>query len=80
MVTMIFSKSILNGKPINIFNYGNMKRDFTYLADIVEVIYKCCYKPAIIDDNLNRNISTSFAPCRIFNIGNSQPIELIRFI
>ena len=83
MAPIIFAKSILNRKPINVFNYGNMKRDFTYIDDIVEGVYRCCYKPAFIDkdfDCLNPNQATSFAPFRIFNIGNSTPVELIRFI
>ena len=83
MAPIIFAKSILNGQPINVFNYGRMKRDFTYIDDIIEGVYRCCYKPAYIDkefNSLNPNQSTSFAPYRIFNIGNSDPIELLRFI
>ena len=83
MAPIIFAKSILNGQPINVFNYGRMKRDFTYIDDIIEGVYRCCYKPAYIDKEfncLNPNQSTSFAPYRIFNIGNSDPIELLRFI
>ncbi len=83
MAPMIFAKSILNGEPINIFNYGRMKRDFTYIDDIIEGVYRCCYKPAYVDnefDYLNPNQSTSFAPFRIFNIGNSDPVELLVFI
>ena len=83
MAPMIFAKSILDQKPINVFNYGNMKRDFTYIDDVVEGVYRCCYKPACVDeefDFLNPNQSTSFAPFRIFNIGNSKPVELLRFI
>jgi len=83
MAPMIFAKSILNRKPINVFNYGKMKRDFTYIDDIVEGVVRCCYKPAHIDkdfDVLMPNQATSFAPYRIFNIGNSKPIELLRFI
>ncbi len=83
MAPMIFAKSILNKEPINVFNYGKMKRDFTYIDDIVEGIYRCCSKPAFINkdfDSLNPDQSSSFAPYRIFNIGNSQPIELLRFI
>ena len=49
MAPMIFAKSILDQKPINVFNYGKMKRDFTYIDDIVEGVYRCCYKPAYID-------------------------------
>ncbi len=83
MAPMIFAKSIVNKQPINVFNFGNMKRDFTYIDDIVEGIYRCCYKPAYIDDKFDRlipNNSSSFAPYRIFNIGNSQPIQLLNFI
>ena len=83
MAPMIFAKSILNRKPINVFNFGKMKRDFTYIDDIVEGVYRCCYKPACIDKDfnyLNPNKTTSFAPFRIFNIGNSKPVELLRFI
>ena len=83
MAPMIFAKSIINNEPISIFNFGKMKRDFTYIDDIVEGIYSCCLKPASINeqfDPLNPDHSTSFSPYRIFNIGNSQPIELISFI
>ncbi len=83
MAPMIFTKSILAGKPISIFNYGKMMRDFTYIDDIVEGILKCGYKQASIDEKFNRllpNPAKSFAPYRIFNIGNSKPIELLTFI
>ena len=83
MAPMIFAKSIITKKPINVFNFGKMKRDFTYIDDVVEGIFRCCYKPAFIDKNFNAenpNQSSSFAPFRIFNIGNSQPVELLRFI
>ncbi len=83
MAPMIFANAILNKEPISIFNYGKMKRDFTYIDDIVEGIYRCCYKKAKTDihfDRNNPNPSKSFAPYRIFNIGNSNPIELLKFI
>ncbi len=83
MAPMLFAKAILMQKAINVFNYGKMKRDFTYIDDIVEGVYRCCYKPAFVDgdfDALNPNRSTSFSPFRIFNIGNSEPVELLRFI
>ena len=83
MAPMIFVNSILNKKPINIFNYGNMKRDFTYIDDVVEGIYRCCLKPATPNENfdyLNPDGSSSFAPHRIFNLGNSNPINLSDFI
>ena len=83
MAPMIFAKSILKNEPIKIFNYGNMQRDFTYIDDIAEGIFRCCYKVATVDEKfekLNPKASTSFAPHRIFNIGNSSPIELKEFI
>ena len=83
MAPMIFANSIVAKKPINVFNYGNMRRDFTYIDDIVEGIYRCIFKPATIDNDFNNiipNPSTSFAPHRVFNIGNSKPIELLEFI
>tara|TARA_B100002019_G_C21141956_1_gene533714 strand:+ start:156 stop:503 length:348 start_codon:yes stop_codon:yes gene_type:complete len=60
-----------------------MERDFTYIDDIIEGTYKCFLKPATIDsifDLTNPNLATSFAPHRIFNIGNSVPIKLMHFI
>ncbi len=83
MAPMIFAKSILNRDPINVFNFGKMKRDFTYIDDVIEGISRCCDKPAFADKNfdyINPDQSKSFAPYRIFNIGNSQPIELLKFI
>ena len=83
MAPMIFAKSIINREPINIFNFGNMKRDFTYIDDVVEGIFRCSNKPATINptfDPLDPDKSTSFAPYRIFNIANSKPVELLRFI
>ena len=55
-----------------------MRRDFTYIDDVVEGIYRCCLKPAKIDKNLN--LFNSSAPFRIFNIGRGKPIELMKFI
>ena len=83
MAPMIFAKSILENKPIKVFNNGNMRRDFTYIDDIVDGIIGCCYKPAKIDEDfnsLNPDPSASFAPHKIFNIGNNNVIELEYFI
>ena len=83
MAPMIFARSILNNEPIQVFNHGNMQRDFTYIDDVVEGIVRCCFKKASIDDDFNPlipNPSTSSAPYRIFNIGNSNPIQLSYFI
>ena len=83
MAPMIFSKSILEGSPIDVFNYGDMARDFTYIDDVVEAIIRCCKKPAIIDNDFNQSIPnppTSFAPYRLFNVGSNRPIKLLKFI
>lgn len=83
MAPMIFTRSIIERKIIKVFNFGKMKRDFTYIDDAVEAIFKCCYKPAIIDKEFDKNnpsLSTSFAPHRIFNIGNGNPVEILEFV
>ena len=83
MAPMIFAKSIIESNPIKIFNFGKMKRDFTYIDDICESIVRCTYKPAtpnINFDSINPDPSTSNAPHRIFNIGNRNNIELLYFI
>ena len=83
MAPIIFTESILNKKPIKLFNNGNMIRDFTYIDDIVESIYRCCLKPATSEVNFNKkkpNPDSSFAPYKIFNIGNGVPTKLIEFI
>ena len=83
MAPMIFADAILNKKTINVFNNGDMSRDFTYISDIAEVIYKCCLKIPTANKNFFDNHpepSTSFAPHRIFNVGSNNPINLISFI
>ena len=83
MAPMIFAKSIIEEKPIKVFNNGRMSRDFTYISDITEAIFRCCSKPALPCKNFNKmnpNSSVSFAPHRIFNIGNGNPVNLLKFI
>ena len=83
MAPMIFAKSILDGKPIEVFNFGDMMRDFTFIGDVVEGIIRCCQKPATPFeefDNLRPTPFSSFAPHRIFNIGYGQSIKLMKFI
>ena len=83
MAPMLFAKAIIAGEPIKVFNHGKMQRDFTYIDDIVEGVLRCCDKPATSNnqfDSLNPDPATAAAPHRVFNIGNSQPIELLRFI
>ncbi len=83
MAPMLFAKAILAGDPIKVFNHGKMQRDFTYIDDIVEGVLRCCDKPATANpdfDPLDPDPATAAAPHRVFNIGNSQPTELLRFI
>ncbi|MCP9849578.1 NAD-dependent epimerase [Cyanobium sp. Morenito 9A2] len=83
MAPMLFAQAILAGAPIRVFNQGRMQRDFTYIDDIVEGVIRCLDKPATPDpsfDPLEPNPATAAAPHRLFNIGNSQPTALLRFI
>ncbi len=83
MAPMLFARAILAGEPIKVFNHGRMQRDFTYIDDIVEGVLRCCDKPATADplfDPLQPDPATAAAPHRVFNIGNSQPTPLLRFI
>ncbi len=83
MAPMIFADSILNRKPISVFNNGDMSRDFTFITDIVEAIYKCCLKKPTANKDFyldGPEPSTSFAPHRIFNVGSNSPINLMSFI
>ena len=77
MAPMIFVKSILEKKSINVFNNGDMRRDFTYIDDIIEALYRCCLKIPFIDSN---DVNNNLAPYRIFNIGSGRPINLMDFI
>ena len=73
----------LSAQPIKVFNQGQMQRDFTYIDDIIEGVIRCLDKPATADSNfdpLNPNPATAAVPHRLFNIGNSQPTPLLRFI
>jgi UDP-glucuronate 4-epimerase len=83
MAPMLFAKAILAGEPIRVFNQGRMRRDFTYIDDIVEGVVRCLDKPATPDPAFDRcapDPATSWAPHRLFNIGNAQSEELLDFI
>jgi UDP-glucuronate 4-epimerase len=83
MALFKFTKGILAGEPIPVFNGGQMVRDFTYVDDIVEGIVRVIDRPAAPDadwDGANPRADTSSAPWRVFNIGNHQRIELMRYI
>lgn len=83
MAYFLFADAMLKGKPIKVFNHGKMKRDFTYIDDIVNGIVNVMDKPAEPDENWDSNNpdpSRSTAPYRVYNIGNNTPVELMSFI
>jgi len=83
MAYFSFTEAMYDQKEIQVFNHGKMKRDFTYIDDIVDGIINIMNKPAEPDTNwdpLTPNPSRSTAPYRIYNIGNNQPVELLEFI
>ncbi|MCP9882399.1 NAD-dependent epimerase [Cyanobium sp. Alchichica 3B3-8F6] len=83
MALFLFTKAILAGEPIQVFNDGKMMRDFTYVDDIIESLVRVLDKPAEPDPTFNPEApdpSSSWAPHRVFNIGNSNPTSLIDYI
>ncbi len=83
MALFKFTKAILEDKPIDVYNYGKMKRDFTYIDDIVEGVVRVIEKIPTSNPNWDSNNpdpSTSFAPYKLYNIGNNNPVELSYFI
>jgi len=83
MAYFSFTKAILDGKPIDVFNSGRMKRDFTYIDDIVDGVMRVLLKIPVPNtnwDGANPDPGTSYAPYRLYNIGNNNPVELMHFI
>ena len=83
MALFLFTRNILEGKPIDVFNHGQHRRDFTYVDDIAEGVVRCCERVARPDPKWNSGApdpASSSAPFRIYNIGNSQPVQLMRYI
>ena len=83
MSLFLYTKNILEGKPIDVFNFGDHRRDFTYIDDVVEGITRCIDKVAVPSSKWSGDQpdpGTSLAPYRLYNIGNSSPVELIHFI
>jgi len=83
MAYFMFTKAILEGRPIDVFNHGRMQRDFTYIDDITEGVVRVLDQPATPDpayDPLHPDPASSNVPYRLFNIGNHQPVELMEFI
>ena len=83
MALFMFTKNILAGKPIDVFNHGQHKRDFTYIDDIVEGVIRTLdnvAKPNSTWSSDDPDSATSNAPYRLYNIGNNQPVELMKYI
>ncbi len=83
MALFLFAKAILEGRPIDVFNYGKMRRDFTYIDDIVEGVMRTLDHTAPVNPEWSGDApdpGTSAAPYRIFNIGNNNPVELMHLI
>ena len=83
MALFMFTRNILEGKPIDVFNNGNHRRDFTYVEDIAEGVVRAAERIAQPDPGWDSNApdpASSFAPFRIYNIGNNEPVELMRYI
>lgn len=83
MALFLFTEAMLKGNPIDIYNYGKMERDFTYIDDIVEAITRLIPRPPSSNKDWtgkNPDPATSFSPYRVFNIGNDNPVKLMDFI
>jgi UDP-glucuronate 4-epimerase len=83
MSPILFARNILEGKPIDVFNYGNHRRDFTYIDDIVEGVIRVIDKSATANESWTGNTpdpGSSLAPYRVYNIGNNNPVHLLTFI
>jgi len=83
MALFLFTRAILEGKPIDVFNHGRMRRDFTYIDDIAEGVVRIAERPPTPNaafDTSQPDPASSWAPYRIYNIGNHQPVELMAFI
>jgi UDP-glucuronate 4-epimerase len=83
MALFLFTRAILEGRPIDVFNHGKMQRDFTYIDDIVEGVIRILDRPPVANpdfDKLSPDPATSWAPYRVFNIGNNHPVELMTYI
>jgi len=83
MALFLFTRAILSNEPINVFNQGKMIRDFTFIDDIIESLIRVINKPAMPDPEFNTsnpNPANSWAPYRVFNIGNSNPTKLMEYI
>lgn len=79
MALFLFTRAILEGRPIDVFNYGRMQRDFTYIDDIIEGVVRVIERPPASGASIIAETGST-APHRVYNIGNHQPVELLRLI
>ena len=83
MALFLFTRAILEGRPIDVFNHGRMRRDFTYIDDIAEGVVRVLDRPPQSNPDFDKQApdpASSWAPYRVFNIGNHQPVELMAYI
>ena len=83
MALFLFTRNILDGKPIDVFNYGHHRRDFTFIDDIVEGVVRSCDRVATANHHWDSDApdpGSSRSPYRLYNIGNNRPVELMRYI
>lgn len=83
MALFLFTRKMLAGEPIPVFNHGKHRRDFTYVEDIAEGVVRILYQPAVPDPNWSSDaptLGTSSAPWRIYNIGHGEPVPLMSYI
>lgn len=83
MALFLFTKAILEGRPIDVFNHGRMQRDFTYIDDIAEGVMRILDCPPVAKSDFDKSApdpASSWAPWRIFNVGNHQPVDLMAYI
>ncbi len=83
MAYFSFTKAILKNEPIKVFNKGEMLRDFTYIDDVIEILHRLIKKPAVAEKSFNKkepDPSVSWAPHKVFNVGNSNPKPLMEYI
>ena len=79
MAMWLFAEAIMTGRPIRLFNHGRMRRDFTYIDDVVEAVVRLIDRPAVPNPAWSGDApdpATSKAPWRVYNIGNSSPVEV----
>ena len=80
MAPSLFTKAILEGEPIEVFNEGHMRRDFTFIDDAVSAVVALLEQPPAISDPSEQEVALGGAPYRILNVGSSQPVDLLTFI